>query len=176
MAHASYSGFAIDVTLSPELQTVITAMKTIDRPLATAIRQYTRSEMLTDWKADLADAARTDMDTRILVDTASVSMTDQNVQLKSGTTGRLSNGLLIADAAPAVEFGGNREKVTRYPARSKRGKIRMISRHTIREFPPRIRAGRVVFPTARKEIPRYASMWVQICMRTLGDIFDGRSS
>lgn len=163
----------ISVKDSSELQGTIAALKLMSAELSKYIRKFTQSEMAPEWQKGLAEHASTMVDHRMLVDTARVSVSSQNVMLKSATVGRsLSGGLSPKADYAAIEFGADRNAVTTYTAHSRKGKAYKVTRHTRRQLPPRYRNGRVVYPTAADLIPRIASLWVQTTVRTFYELLD----
>jgi hypothetical protein len=163
----------ISVKNSRELQGTIAALKTMPAELSKWIRQVTKAEMQPEWKRGLAEHARTRLDHRVLVDTARMAVSNQNVSLKSASVGRsLSGGLQPKVDYAAVEFGVDRSAVTTYEATSRKGKRYKVTRHTRRQLPPRIRNGRVVYPTASDLIPRLASLWVQTTVKTFYQVWE----
>jgi hypothetical protein len=162
------SFFSISVTSSKILAGVIAALKNMDAPVRQRIREFTRSEITPDWQKDLAERASRPVDFAVLVSTARTRVSDQNVSLQSATVGKsLRGGLNPKTDYAWIEFGVNdREKVSTYQRRTRKARTQTVTRHTSRQLPPRYRKGRVVYPTAQKEIVQYASLWVQTVIRT----------
>lgn len=167
----------ISVTNSRELQGVIAAMKTMDRETAKAIRKYTKPELQAEWQQAVREHASTPLDHAVLADTARLSISDQNVTLKSASVGRsLAGGLSPKADYAAVEFGADRSKVETYTATSRKGKAYRVTRHTRRQLPPIVAKGRVVYPAAADIIPRIASLWVQTVVRTFYETIERAGS
>lgn len=167
----------ISVFESKPLQATLLAVRAANKDVQAEIRKYTKAEMVPDWKTGLAQRAQTDLERSVLVSTAGVTVSNQNVTLTSATKGRkLSGGLdPKTDFAP-VEFGADPSKRATYDVHGRNGKAHQVTRHTQRQFAPNRRSGYVVYPTAAVIIPRFASLWVQTCIRTIMDAVDGKGS
>ena len=165
----------ISANSSKELRATVQALKLVPRDLQRNIRKYTQSEMVPEWHKGLAEHAVSRSQHRVLVDTARVSVSNQNVMLKSATVGRsLAGGLSPKDSWAAFEFGANRgdQAKTTYTSRSRKGRSFKVTRNTRRQLPPRSRTGWVVYPTAKALIPRFASLWVQTTYRTIAEALE----
>ena len=143
-----------------------------------AIRTYTRNEITPDWQSDLSKRAQLPEDMPVLVDTARTRVSDNGVVLTSATVGKkLSGGLKPSVNWAGYEFGGDHAKRLSYARTTRKGKEQWINgRHTQRQLAMRTRNGRVVYPTAHKEIPRYASLWVQTVKRTFFELWERATS
>lgn len=165
----------ISVFNSKELQGVIVAMKSFDREVAKQIRKATKAVVEKIWQDAVREEASTRLEHRVLVNTARVAVSDQNVTLKSAQIGRkLSGGLLPSQSYAAVEFGADRQTKTTYEATSKKGTRYTVTRRTRSQLRPRKQAGYVVFPAAARVIPRIASLWVQTTVRTFYELIERR--
>ena len=143
----------IDVTKSPEWVGAIAAMRVISRPLAAAIRKYTKAMAEPEWKKEMRKRGRTPLQQRVLVATTTVAVSSTGVRMRSGGKGRpLSGGLTMSQAAPPVEFGSNKYA----------------------QFGPRSRGGKVFYPSAKAMAPRLAALWVQTVMKTVAVALTGR--
>lgn len=161
----------ISANTSREVRATVQGLRRVPRDLAANIRKFTKSELAPEWQRLLAGRARTVTQRRVLVDTARVAVSDQNVTLKSATVGRsLSGGLNPKDSYAGFEFGANDVAQT-YTAH-RNGRSFRVTRHTRRQLPRRSRTGWVVFPTAAAIIPRFASLWVQTTYRTIYDALE----
>lgn len=164
----------ISIFASKELQAVAGAMRSLDRETKKRIRQETKDMAAKEWAREVAETASTRLEHRVLVKTARVRVSDQNVSLSSASIGRsLSGGLKPSESFAAVEFGADQKKVT-YTARSRRGRSFRVTRNTRGQLRPRNSKGYVVYPAAANIIPRIASLWVQTVMRTTYEALEGR--
>jgi hypothetical protein len=166
----------ISVFNSRELQGVILALQSMDKTLQTQIRAATRSMIAPEWQKAVAAEASTRLERRVLVDTARVTVSNQNVTLKSAGVGRaLAGGAKPVQLVAGAEFGANQAKARSYAARSSKGRAYTVhNRRTQRQYQPRDRKGRVVMPAAAKVIPRLASLWVQTTVRTFYEAIEKR--
>lgn len=166
----------LDVLNSRELQAVLLAVRGADKAIQTQIRKHTKDLGLPEWKAALGENARLPLQKRVLVDTARLTPSNQNVRLASATVGRsLSGGLNPKTEYAAAEFGANQNKRTTYRATSTRGRSYVVrDRRTTQQLPPRRRTGYVFYPAAATIIPRIAALWVQTVVRTMAEAFEGK--
>lgn len=153
----------ISVLVSDELQTLLFAIRELPREVNAQIRKETRKVVEDVWKEAVRSNVTDRLQTRVLADTARVSVSDSNVLLRSGGIGKTKTGTPNSQLAYAVEFGAD-PRFTR-TVTSSRG--RPYKRRTKAQFElPRSR-GYVVYPAARGVIPRIASLWVQTALRTI---------
>lgn len=160
----------VSANTSRELRATVQGLKRLPRDLQANIRKYTKSEMAPEWQRGLAEHAISRTQHRALVDTARVTVSNQNVMLKSATVGKpLRGGLDPKSSWAALEFGADRgiDAKTTYTATSRKGRAYKVTRNTRRQLPPRSRTGWVIFPTARDLTPRFLSLWVQTTFRTI---------
>jgi hypothetical protein len=170
----------ISIWDSKEIQAIVLALRSANKELQAEVRKYTNAEMLPEWSKGLAERATTHLEHRVLVDTARMKVSNQNVTLSAAGVGRSLSGkgsAKPADLAKAVEFGADRSATTTYQRRTRKGKtVTVRNRHTRAQFRPVNRKGYVVYPTAAELIPRFASLWVQTVMRTVLDAVDEGTS
>lgn len=167
----------IDVNSSRELQAVLLAVRGASAEIRKQIRQQTKAVALQAWQEAVNANVSTRLESRVLGQTARVSVSDQNVRLSSATLGRsLSGGLKPPDNFGPVEFGGSSGKVTTYSRRSRNGGTHSVTRHTLAGFRPRNSRGYVFTPALREMVPRIASLWVQTVVRTMAEAFEGKRS
>lgn len=163
----------ITVFGSKELQSVILALRPLDRDTKREIRKHTKTMATPEWEQALNENASTRLEHRVLAQTGRVRVSDQNVMLTSATVGRaLSGGLQPKRDAAAVEFGADDERVT-YEATSRTGRRFKVTRNTRAQLRPRKRTGYVVYQAAADIIPRIASLWIQTAARTIYDKLEG---
>ena len=144
----------IDITKSPEWVGAIAVMKAIDKPLAAAIRKYTKAMAEPEWKKAVASRSRTRLEQRVISGTTTIAVSSSNVRVRTGAKGRpLSGGLTMSQAAPAVEFGSNRYK----------------------QFGPRRKKG-PFFRSAEAMTPRLASLWIQTVVKTVALALEGKQT
>jgi hypothetical protein len=152
----------ISVLVSKELQTLASAIRELPKEVAAQVRKQTIAMARPEWEDAVKANVTSRMQTRVLADTARVSVSDSNVLLRSGGIGKMANGTPKSEIASAVEFGASREVKTEVT--NKQGTS--FARRTKRQFKlPRAR-GYVVIPAAREIIPRMVSLWIQTTVRT----------
>ena len=165
----------IDALRSREYLAVLVAIKAVPSEVRKQIRQQTKAVGQSEWQQLLREHAATRLEHRVIADTAVVSASDQNIRLQSAGKGKaLSGGLQPKVDYPAVEFGANRNKVTTYTARSRKGRSYRVTRHINAQLRWRNRKGSVFYPAGAAMIPRIASLWAQTTVRVIGEAFDGK--
>lgn len=165
----------IDVKASRELLATIYAIRSLDKTIQKMIRQHTKTTAAPEWKKALAERANTRLEHRVLVDTSVVTVSNQNVRIRSASKGRaLSGGLEPKFDYPAVEFGADVSKVTTYTRRSRKGRVHRVTRHTSSAMKPRRSDGYVFGPAAAEMIPRLARLWVETTVRTIATAIKGK--
>ncbi|MFS0714098.1 hypothetical protein ABC195_09445 [Microbacterium sp. 2P01SA-2] len=164
----------IDARASRELQATLYAIKSLDRTVRKIIRRETKRIAAPEWKKALARHANTRLEQRVLVDTAVVSVSDQNVRMQTAGKGRpLSGGLNPKTDNHAVEYGAQQTAKTTY-TRRRGGNAHKVTRQVTRGLKGRSRTGYVFTPTARSMVPRMASLWVQTTVRTIANALEGK--
>lgn len=157
----------ISVLVSKDLQTLLSAVRTLPAEVNKQIRTHTRTEAEPIWQEEVRGNVMTALEAHVLSDTARVSVSDQNVMLKSGGIGK-TNGTPNSVLVFAVEHGADPNKVIQSASR----KGTPYKRRRGRQFRlPRSR-GYVVWPAAGEIIPRLASLWAQIAIRTTHETFE----
>lgn len=165
----------LDVKKSRELLATLYAIRSLDKTIAKMIRQETKRIAAPEWKKALAERADSRLEHRVIVDTAVVSVSNQNVRIKSASKGRpLSGGLAPKTDWPAIEFGADTSRQTTYKRRSPRGRVHDVKRRTASGLKGRNGNGYVFYPAAREMIPRLARLWVETTVRTIATAFEGK--
>lgn len=163
----------ISAFASAEIQAVILAMRGMDRALAKELRAATQKNVKPIWRESVLGNVSTRLETRVLANTATTLVRDNNVQLKAGASSkRMRGGAAVSDLVHSAEFGANRDFERQVPGRGRTGKP--YTRRTRAQFRPRMRKGYVVYPAAADAIPRLASLWVQTTIRTFIEAIERR--
>jgi hypothetical protein len=163
----------IDVFKSPELLATVYAIRALPNTLQKQIRQYTKAVAAPEWKKSLAERADTKMEHRVIVDTAIVSVSNQNVRIQSAGKGRpLSGGLNPKTDYAPVEFGAH-AKGKSYRRKSRKGGQHSVTRVVNTQFPAPRKEG-PFYGAARNMVPRMARLWVQTAVKTIGEAIDGK--
>lgn len=167
--------FRISVFASDALLATILALKGMDRELAKQTRAAIKTVTQAEWQEAVRGNVTSALETRVLSDTARVTVSDQNITLKSATIGKsLSGGYKPSQLAHSAEFGGDQNATRSYTATSSKGKSYTVhNRHTRRQFRPRNIKGNVVYPAAARIIPRMAALFVQTTVRTIAETLEG---
>ncbi|WP_262002227.1 hypothetical protein [Microbacterium sp. Mcb102] len=156
----------ISLLIDSPLRSLAIAYRTFPAEVRKQINRHTKTEGQPIWKGEVAERAVTRIQHRALVDTAKVGVTNQNVFLRSATTGKLRSGAAASDLAAAAEFG----RPAQAPIATKSRKGKPYKRTTGDLFGPRRKRGNVVFPAASESIARFAALWIQTTVRTLHEL------
>lgn len=160
----------ISLLVSHDMRVLVEAVRGMDADVRKQIRTHTRQQAAPLWKSEIAQHTGTRLQNRVLVDSARVSVTDQNVMIKSAQVGKLSSGVPVSKLAGPAEFGGFEGKQIKQ--RSGRGPNNTYTRRMGNAFGHPIRKGKVFFPAAHESIPRVASLWLQTAYRTVAETFE----
>lgn len=162
----------VSVLHSEKLQALLLALRGFDRELQGQIRRATKAIGQPQWQSAVRAQATTELETRVLANTARMSVSNQNVTLAAGGVGRaLSGGAKPSAIARAVEHGAH-TKETIVHARSRKGKPYQYRRVQNRGFRPSLRSGYVFYPAAVRMIPRFLALWAQTSVRTAHETFE----
>lgn len=165
----------LSVTESRELRATILAMRTVDRTMQKMVRQQIKTVAAPEWKRGLAERADTRLQHRVLVDTAVVSPSNQNLTISAATKGRaLSGGFFPKTDWHSAEFGVDPNRTITYTRVSKRGRVGRVKRRVGPALPPRRAGGHVFYPTASDMVPRMGRLIVQTTVRTIATALEGK--
>ncbi|MCA0377874.1 MAG: hypothetical protein LCH36_00335 [Actinobacteria bacterium] len=161
----------IDVNSSRELQALILSVRRANREIQGEIRKHTKTMITPEWRKALAEQSLTKVEQIVLVDTARVTVSNQNVTLRAGGLAKkLSGGAKAFEIAPQVEFG-TPMKVIKYSGR--RGTKRFpVTRRGNMQFRQVNKRGWVVYPAVAQILPRLAALWVQTAVRTFAEAIE----
>lgn len=162
------AGGRISLLVSKDLGTLVQAAGTLDREVRGRLRAHTKGAAQPIWQDEITHRTGTRLQTRVLVDSARLAVSDTNVTLKSAQVGKLRSGTPRATLASAAEFGGNPGKQIRQ--RSRRGKV--YTRRLGNAFGAPRRKGNVFHPAFADAVPRVASLWLQTAIRTVAETFE----
>lgn len=158
----------ISLLVSKDLQVLYSAVRELPKEVNAQIRKHTRQVVEPVWKEVVRGNVVTRLQTRVLSDTARVSVSDTNVTLKAGGVGKLSSGVPVSQLAYATEYGAAPNKqITQRSSKGKAYTRRLGSAFKL----PRSR-GYVVNPAAREAIPRLVSLQIQTAQRTIHELFE----
>lgn len=160
----------ISLSVDSPLRTMLLAARQTPAEVQKRIAQETKAEAQPIWFEELRAGGRTKLQQHVLVDSGRVGVTQRNVFLRSGATGKLRSGTPVADLAAAAEFGLSPDK--QISTHSRAG-----TRYTRRAgstFLGRRRGGYVFWPAVGRSIGRFAALWIQTGVRTLLDNLQGK--
>lgn len=162
------AGGRISLLVSKDLGTLVQAASTLDREVRAALRKHTKAAATPIWRDEITHRAGTRLQTRVLVDSARVAVSDSNVTLKAAQVGKLSSGTRRQVLARGAEFGAHADK--RITQRSRKGKV--YTRRLGNAFGAPRRGGNVFFPAFGQAVSRVASLWLQTGIRTVAETFE----
>lgn len=159
------------------LQAAVLALKAANRDLKSRINKATRETLAPVWKEEVESQLM-----------GRDSMTNRMLRTYRVATGNPPRALAAQSSRPIGkrkalvpsrdfahwEFGGDRNKVTTYDRKSRKGGTHQVTRHTARQLPARVRAGRVAYPAFAESAPRMVSLWVQLIVKTYSDAAEGK--
>lgn len=165
----------IDVKLSPELQAVIFAMRSLDRTIAKIVRREVKRVAQPEWMKALEKRARTSLQKRVLVNTATIAVSNQNVRASSAMKGRpLSGGFDPKTDWHAAEFGADQNRVLDYTRKSRNGGRHNVKRRIGSGLPARNGRGYVFYSAAAEMVPRLGRLLFQTVYRTAATATEGK--
>jgi hypothetical protein len=153
----------ISLLIDSPLRTLAQAFRVIDKDVRKEINTHTKREALPLWHDSVRAHAQTSLEFAVLVKTAKVGVTAQNVFLRAGGAGKTKSGTAVSVLQNATEYGANPD--TEIKSKTKKGKP--YTRRRGDQFRAPRRAGYVVGPAAREAIPRIADLWIQTAIRTI---------
>ena len=168
----------IDAHSSRELQAILLAVRRAPKEIQAQIRKQSKAIAQPEWQKSMAEHARTRLEHMVLVRTARVSVSNQNIRLSSASIGKsLAGGLKPSQSYAAVEFGADRSSTRTYEATSRKGRRYTVhQRRTTAQLRPRNVNGFVFYPAVAQMIPRIASLWAQTTVRTFAEALEGKSN
>ncbi len=144
----------VSVRQSAHLKATVLALKAAPASIRRDVRKQTRTVAGPEWMRALEAEATTVQESRMLVATARVQVSDQSVKVTSAGSKRkaLSGGATPIGQGKAFEFG------SRYG-------------HGIK---PVRRGGYVFYPALAEMAPRIIALWVQTSVRVVHNALEGR--
>ncbi len=152
------------------MRVLVEAVRGMDVEVRKQIRSQTKAKTAEVWQDALAHQTTTRLQNRVLVNSSRVSVTDQNVMLKSAQGGKLSSGVPVSQLAGPAEFGSAPSKTVTQS--SGRGPKNTYSRRLGGAFGAPRRKGKVFFPAAHESISRIGALWIQTAYRTVAETFE----
>jgi hypothetical protein len=146
----------LSVRQSAHLKATVLAVKSAPTDIRRDVRQQTRKVAAPAWKDALQKRATTVQQTRMLANTARITVSDQSVRVRAASSKRkvLSGGATPFEHGRAFEFGSSRT----------RG----------RQLPRPKRSGYVFYPALAEMAPRIISLWVQTAVRVIHNSLEGK--
>jgi len=166
-------GAQISVFTSKELQLTLVALKGMDKELSAQVRRAVKTISTPQWKQVVSANVRTHPQQTVLANTATVSVSNTTLKLRSANSVRkLRGGASPADLAKAIEFGADTGRAVTYVRVSPKGARHNVTRHTTRQLSRPSRTGWAVYPGAAEIIPRVAAIYAQTTLRTFAETIE----
>jgi hypothetical protein len=174
------------ITLSPksssDLQQVIGSLEKCSAEMSANIQKWSNQVANPEWQKGVASRSTTPLEQRFLAGTALASVGPSAIILSAGAlsasaSGGLSTSIggMRGDGWKAAEFGANRNAVSTYFTRSRKGNRYKVTRHTQRQFKwANHQKGIAVYPTARDLVPRLIELILQTTVRLMHDGVEGK--
>jgi len=155
-----------------ELKAVALGLKLVDRETKKAISASIRDTLNPIWKGEIEARLVTDTDRLVFGKGARIAPGNP-ARAMAGTSRRPvgSGGLVPVEVARAYEFGAP-SRVRHETTYDREG--HEVTRHTKRQLPQAVKAGRVVYQAWAALGPRLVSLWVQIIVRTIHEKLEAR--
>lgn len=160
----------ISLLVSRDLAVMVQAARSLPAEVSKQLRAHTRRVVEPAFQEEMRERAETRLEQRVLVDTARVSVRDDNVTLKSATVGKV-HGTPASVLAGAAEFGANPDRTV--ATRSRKGTP--YRRRLGPVFRRPRRRGYVFHPAVQAFIPRAGALWFQTVYRTVAETFEKAS-
>lgn len=158
-----------------ELRAVVLALKLLDKDIKRDISKSIRETLNPIWIAAIGKRLDTDLDRAVFLKGARIAAGNP-AKAMAGTSRRaLSGGATPVELARADEFGAPTRATHEetYTRRDSSGGHE-VTRHTKRQIPQAVKAGRIVYPAWAEVAPRMVSLWVQIIVRNIHEKLEGR--
>lgn len=155
----------LDVTRSSDLQTMVRALRFIDREWLKVWTLQGREKLTPLWSQELEKSHPNRLQRHVLVKTSTVALSRRGITLKAGTKGRLASGASNASIARAVEFGQDQNLKTRYMRKDKpipAPAQHVVTRRSARPVGPKAANGKVVWPALGRFVPKAAAIAVDL--------------
>lgn len=151
----------ISIFASPELQAVRATTRALPADVAKVLNRETRKEVGPLWQGAVRERVRTRLQSKVLGDTATASVTRLNVLLNAAKKGApLSGGGRRQRLWIGAEFGAGN-------GQDKWG------RSLRKRFGPRnTNPGKVIYPAAYEVVPKVGAIWAKNTAAVVADAFD----
>lgn len=157
----------ISLLVSKDFQVLVQAARTLPAEVTKQLRAHTRRVVEPAFQEELRSRVATRIETRVLLDTARVSVRDDNVILRTATIGKVQ-GTPASRVAGATEFGMNPD--ARIQTTSRKGTP--YKRRIGPVFRAHVKQGHVFFPSVQAFIPRAGALWFQTIYRATAETFE----
>lgn len=162
----------LDVTQSKELQGTILALRQMEPTIRKRVYAATREKIVPEWRQELAANAAGHLEERVIAKGARMDVSATTLKFKAAQSKRkMTGGASPHDIGHAVEFGATWHRGT-IDATSNRGKNYTYTRTLNKQFKPRRQQGHLAYPAIGRLIPRFASLWVGITIKTMYDALE----
>lgn len=157
----------ISLLVSKDLQALVQAALSLPGEVSKQLRAQTRRVVEPAFQEEMRSRVGTRIEARVLLDTARVSVRDDNVILRTATIGKV-NGTPASVLAGPAEFGMNPGALIQTTSRKGKAYKRRIGP----VFRRHVKQGHVFFPAVQAFIPRAGALWFQTTYRTVAETFE----
>lgn len=161
----------ISLLVSRDFAVLVQAAMSLPKEVAKQMRAQMRRVAEPGFFEELLERADTRLQHRVIVDTARVSVRDDNVILRTAATGKVGKGVSADVLKSGAEFGMRPDR----PISSRSRKGTRYERKVGAVFKSRRPRGWVFFPAVQAFIPRAGALWFQTVYRTVAETFEKAS-
>lgn len=150
------------------------ALRRVDTELRREMTRNIRTVVNPIWRGAVRARGRRPVDDAVLVKGTRVNAGARPALVAASSRRPLRGGLIPRDDWHGFEFGRTSDRVETYTRPSPNGGRHTVTRHTMRQLPPRYANGRVLYKAVAEVGPRIFSLWAQTAIRTVFDALEGR--
>ncbi|HWU29825.1 MAG TPA: hypothetical protein VN041_12160 [Microbacterium sp.] len=158
----------LSLLVSRDFAVLVQAVRSLPAEVSKQYRAAARRVLEPAFKSEMTERAETHLQQRVIVDTARVSIRDDNAILRSATIGKIGDGVPASVLAGGAEFGNDPNRTV--VSRSRKGKE--YKRRMGGVFRRPQRGGYVFFPAVQAFIPRAGALLWQTAYRTVAETFE----
>lgn len=158
------------------LQATILAMKRAPSTVRSAMTAAARQEVTPRWRRELESRTKSGFERLVMLRGAGASVSTNGIGVRAATSRRaLRGGFVPAQDWPGIEFGARNFRA-RYTRRNPNGGTHTVTRTLNRQFPGRVKQGRIAFDAASQVGRAYVAASVVAIVDTLRDLTDAEGS
>lgn len=154
-----------------ELRAVALGLKLLDKDIKRDISRSIRETLNPIWKQEIESRMVTKMDRKMFAGARIAPGNPARAMVGTSRRALSKGGLTPAEGVRAYEFGAP-TRATHETTYDRAGAS--VTRHTKRQLPKAVKAGRVAYAAWANVGPRMVSLWVQIIVRNIHEKLEGK--